>query len=115
MISSPSGLLVLNESHCPATNPNRGTPCISNSRCLVSSESGTERVSFAVKVWNGIGCLDEITDDLDARGMGELPEMVWCCEQKQVLRLREFIRFANELTALRMTRCWCRKTRARSQ
>jgi hypothetical protein len=41
-------------------------PIIANSRCLVSSERGTERVSLAVKVWNGIVSLDEIIDAVGA-------------------------------------------------
>src|SRR5580704_10126846 len=54
VISSPSSLFVLSESHCPGTKPKRGSPRISNSRCLVGSERATERVRRAVKVWNGV-------------------------------------------------------------
>src|SRR4029077_9064763 len=54
VISSPSGLFVFSESHCPATKPKRGSACISNSRCLVGSERATERVRRVVKVWNGV-------------------------------------------------------------
>ena len=62
-------------------------------------------MSLAVKVWNGIVSLDEITEAVDARGLEEFPETVWCCEPKQVLRLREFIRLASEPLPLRML--WC--------
>src|ERR1017187_4412144 len=50
VISSPSGLLAFTESHCPGTKPKRGTPFTSSSRCLVNSESGTERSTRASKV-----------------------------------------------------------------
>src|SRR5580704_10363592 len=66
IISSPSALLVLNESHCPATKPKRGAPFISNSRCLVSSESATEPTRPAVKAWNGISCIDELRSGEEA-------------------------------------------------
>src|SRR5215470_11849059 len=50
VISSPSGLFVLSESHWPGTKPNRFTCSSSNSRCLVTADNGMDRSSFAVNV-----------------------------------------------------------------
>src|SRR5579872_4055983 len=55
-----------------------------------------------------------MTDAVDARARENSLKRHWCCQQKQVLRLCGFIRFANEPPALRMTLCWCRKTTAKS-
>src|SRR5713101_9823167 len=67
VISSPSSLVCLSDSHCPGTKPNRGTFSISNSRCLVIPESETELIRRAVKVWNGdITALDEYKQGIEA-------------------------------------------------
>src|ERR1035437_5079000 len=63
VISSPSGVVVFTESHCPGTKPKRVTPFTSSSRCLVNSESGTERSRRASKVLN---CAISHLDDFGA-------------------------------------------------
>src|SRR5208337_2575035 len=52
VISSPSGVAAFTESHCPGTKPKRAPPLTSSSRCLVNSESGTERSRRASNVLN---------------------------------------------------------------
>src|ERR1039458_2626084 len=69
VISSPSGVLAFTESHCPGTNPKRGTPFTLSSRWLVNSESATERSRRASRVlkW-AIILLDDDKRSWDANG-----------------------------------------------
>src|SRR5258708_2128097 len=71
VISSPSDLECLSESHCPGTKPKREMFCTSNSRCLVKPERTVDLVSLAVWVWNGIYTLDDSVAREDT--IGRLP------------------------------------------
>src|ERR1700690_1259767 len=54
VISSPSALVCLSESHCPGTKLKREALVISNCRCLVTAERTVDCAKRAVNVWNGI-------------------------------------------------------------